>query len=136
MCRGASVITPNQSEFESVAGVCDSDEELVSRARKMLDDLNLDALLVTRSEKGMLLLEADMEPVFLSTQAREVFDVTGAGDTVIAALAGAVASGQDLPSAAALANLAAGRFPWRAWIRIAHAVWPSRTPLGCAHAGR
>jgi len=106
--RGASVITPNQSEFEVVAGVCDSDEELVSRARKMLDDLNLDALLVTRSEKGMLLLEADMEPIFLSTQAREVYDVTGAGDTVIATLAGAVASGQDLPSAAALANLAAG----------------------------
>jgi len=106
--RGASVITPNQTEFEEVVGVCDSDEELVSRARKMLDDLNLDALLVTRSEKGMLLLEADMEPVFLSTQAREVYDVTGAGDTVIAALAGAVASGQDLPSAAALANLAAG----------------------------
>jgi len=106
--RGATVITPNQSEFEAVAGVCDSDDALVSRARKMLDDLNLDALLVTRSEKGMLLVEADMEPVFLSTQAREVFDVTGAGDTVIAALAGAVASGQDLPSAAALANLAAG----------------------------
>jgi D-beta-D-heptose 7-phosphate kinase/D-beta-D-heptose 1-phosphate adenosyltransferase len=106
--RGASVITPNQSEFESVVGVCESDAELVSRAREMLDDLNLDALLVTRSEKGMLLLEADMEPVFLSTQAREVFDVTGAGDTVIATLAGAVASGQDLPSAAALANLAAG----------------------------
>jgi len=105
--RGASVITPNQSEFEAVVGHCDSDEELVSRARKMLDDLSLDAVLVTRSEKGMLLLEVDMEPVFLSTQAREVFDVTGAGDTVIAALAGAVASGQDLPSAAALANLAA-----------------------------
>jgi len=106
--RGASVITPNQSEFESVVGHCDSDEELVSRARKLLDDLSIDAVLVTRSEKGMLLLEADMEPVFLSTQAREVYDVTGAGDTVIAALAGAVASGQDLPSAAALANIAAG----------------------------
>ena len=106
--RGASVITPNQSEFEAAVGQCDSDEELVSRARKMLDDLNLDALLVTRSEKGMLLLEAGMEPVFLSTLAREVYDVTGAGDTVIATLAGAVASGQDLPSAAALANLAAG----------------------------
>lgn len=106
--RGASVITPNQSEFEAVVGICDSDEELVIRARAMLDDLNLDALLVTRSEKGMLLLEADMEPVFLSTQAREVYDVTGAGDTVIATLAGAVASGQSLASAAALANLAAG----------------------------
>lgn len=106
--RGASVITPNQSEFELAAGHCRSDEELVSRARKMLDDLSLDALLVTRSEKGMLLLEAGMEPVFLSTQAREVYDVTGAGDTVIATLAGAVASGQGLPAAAALANVAAG----------------------------
>jgi len=106
--RGATVITPNQSEFEEVVGVCDSDEELVRRAREMLDHLNLDALLLTRSEKGMLLLEADMEPVFLSTQAREVYDVTGAGDTVIATLAGAVASGQDLASAAALSNLAAG----------------------------
>jgi len=106
--RGASVITPNQSEFELAAGHCRSDEELVSRARTMLDDLNLDALLVTRSEKGMLLLEAGMEPVFLSTRAREVYDVTGAGDTVIATLAGAVASGQGFPAAAALANVAAG----------------------------
>jgi len=106
--RGASLITPNQSEFEAVVGVCDSEEELVSRARKMLDDLSMEALLITRSEKGMLLLEADMEPVFLRAQAREVFDVTGAGDTVIATLAGAIASGQDLASAAALANIAAG----------------------------
>lgn len=106
--RGAAVITPNQSEFEAVVGVCDSDDELVLRGREMLDDLELGALLVTRSEKGMLLLESGMEPVFLSTQAREVFDVTGAGDTVIATLAGAVASGQNLPAAAALANLAAG----------------------------
>lgn len=106
--RGASVITPNQAEFEAVVGVCDSDEKLVERAREMLDDLDLDALLVTRSEKGMLLLEADKEPVFLSTRAREVFDVTGAGDTVIATLAGAVASGQSLTSSAALANIAAG----------------------------
>ena len=70
--------------------------------------LDLEALLVTRSEKGMLLLEDDAEPVFLSTQAREVYDVTGAGDTVIATLAGALASGQDFAAAAALANLAAG----------------------------
>ncbi len=106
--RGASLLTPNQSEFEAVVGVCDTEEELVSRARKMIDDLNMDALLITRSEKGMLLLESDMEPVFLRAQAREVFDVTGAGDTVIATLAGAIASGQDLASAAALANIAAG----------------------------
>lgn len=106
--RGATLITPNQAEFEVVAGTCSGDDELVRRARAMLDDLDLNALLVTRSEKGMLLLESDMAPVFLSTQAREVYDVTGAGDTVIAMLAGALASGASLASAAALANIAAG----------------------------
>jgi len=106
--RGASVLTPNQSEFESIVGACTTDEELVSKAAAMIDELNLDGLLITRSEKGMLLLRADADPVFLSTQAREVFDVTGAGDTVIAILAGALASGEDLESAAALANVAAG----------------------------
>ncbi|MDJ0750894.1 MAG: bifunctional D-glycero-beta-D-manno-heptose-7-phosphate kinase/D-glycero-beta-D-manno-heptose 1-phosphate adenylyltransferase HldE [Woeseiaceae bacterium] len=106
--RGASLLTPNQSEFEAVAGHAASDEDLVVRARAMMDELELDALLVTRSEKGMLLVEAGNEPVFLSTQAREVYDVTGAGDTVIATLAGALASGQSLASAAALANVAAG----------------------------
>ncbi len=105
---GASLITPNQSEFEAVAGVSDSDEELVRRGLAMVDELRLDALLITRSEKGMLLLESGQEPVFLSTQAREVYDVTGAGDTVIGTLAGALAAGQDLASAAALANVAAG----------------------------
>ena len=106
--RGAALITPNQSEFEAVVGTCASDEELVKRARGLLESLDLGAVLVTRSEKGMLLLERDREPVFISTQAREVFDVTGAGDTVIATLAGAIASGQNLAAAAALANVAAG----------------------------
>ena len=106
--RGASVITPNQSEFESVVGACTTDEEMVDKAQLMIDELRLDALLITRGEKGMLLVEADSSPVFLSTQAREVFDVTGAGDTVIATLAGALASGENLGSAAALANIAAG----------------------------
>ncbi len=106
--RGATLLTPNQGEFEAVAGICNSDEELVTRGHAMIDELDLDALVITRSEKGMLLLERDAEPLFLSTAAREVFDVTGAGDTVIATLAGAVASGQSFASAAALANLAAG----------------------------
>ena len=106
--RGATLITPNQGEFEAVAGRAESDDDLVARARAMMEDLELDALLVTRSEKGMLLVESGSEPLFLSTQAREVYDVTGAGDTVIATLAAAVASGQGLGSAAALANLAAG----------------------------
>jgi len=106
--RGATLITPNQSEFEAVAGRCDTEEDLVVRGRAMMAELELDALLVTRSEKGMLLLEEGNEPLFLSTPAREGYDVTGAGDTVIATLAAAIASGQDLPAAAALSNLAAG----------------------------
>jgi D-beta-D-heptose 7-phosphate kinase/D-beta-D-heptose 1-phosphate adenosyltransferase len=106
--RGASLITPNQTEFEAVAGRCDTDDVLVGHAKQLLADLELGALLVTRSEKGMLLVEADKEPVFLSTQAREVYDVTGAGDTVIATIAGALACGESLQVAATLANLAAG----------------------------
>ena len=106
--RGATLLTPNQGEFEAVAGHCATDAELAARGWQMVEELELTALLVTRSEKGMMLLETGNEPVFLSTQAREVFDVTGAGDTVIATLAGALASGQSLASASALANIAAG----------------------------
>ena len=106
--RGATLLTPNQGEFEAVAGHCASDAELAARGWQMVEELELTALLVTRSEKGMMLLEAGNEPLFLSTQAREVYDVTGAGDTVIATLAGALASGQSLATASALANIAAG----------------------------
>lgn len=106
--RGATLLTPNQSEFEAVAGSCQSDEELINRATEMVDDLALDALLVTRSEKGMLLVENGAEPFMQSTQAREVFDVTGAGDTVIATTAAALASGTAMSNAISLANLAAG----------------------------
>jgi len=105
---GATMITPNQIEFEAIAGFCNTDEELVQRASRMLQDLNLEALLVTRSDKGMLLLETGRDPLFLSTQAREVYDVTGAGDTVIATLAAALGSGAPFPVAANLANIAAG----------------------------
>jgi D-beta-D-heptose 7-phosphate kinase/D-beta-D-heptose 1-phosphate adenosyltransferase len=106
--RGATLITPNQAEFEAVAGTCDSDDELVRAGRELIERLDFRALLVTRSEKGMLLLEQGDEPRFLSTRAREVYDVTGAGDTVIAVLAAALATQQSLATAAALANLAAG----------------------------
>jgi len=106
--RGATLLTPNQGEFEAVAGMSETDEGLVGCAAALILDLDLAALLVTRSEKGMLLLEDGGDPEFLSTRAREVFDVTGAGDTVIAVLAAALASGESLKSAAQLANLAAG----------------------------
>ena len=70
--------------------------------------LGCDAVLITRGDRGMMLLEADGEPVYVNTAAREVYDVTGAGDTVIAALAGALAVGASMIEAAALANHAAG----------------------------
>jgi D-beta-D-heptose 7-phosphate kinase/D-beta-D-heptose 1-phosphate adenosyltransferase len=105
---GATLLTPNQAEFETVAGHCDDDKELLSRAVELVESLALDALLVTRSEKGMLLVEQDAEPLFLTTLAREVFDVTGAGDTVIATIAAALASRAGFAEAAGLANLAAG----------------------------
>jgi len=106
--RGATLLTPNQAEFEAVAGATRDDEELLRRARLMLDELDLEALVITRSERGMLVVERGGEAQFLSTEAREVFDVTGAGDTVIATLGAAMAAGSTLAEAAALANLAAG----------------------------
>jgi D-beta-D-heptose 7-phosphate kinase/D-beta-D-heptose 1-phosphate adenosyltransferase len=106
--RGATLVTPNQGEFETVAGESATDEVLVQRAREMLDELDLSALLVTRSEKGMLLIDGNDEPEFLSTRALEVYDVTGAGDTVIAVLAASLATGESLKAAAQLSNLAAG----------------------------
>ena len=105
---GATVITPNQGEFEAIVGVADDDDDMANRGRDLMAELDLSALLVTRSEKGMLLLQSDGEPSFLTARAREVFDVTGAGDTVIAVLAAAVAAGTSMDTAAALANLAAG----------------------------
>lgn len=105
---GATVITPNMSEFEAVVGHCHSDEEIVTRGEALREELDLDALLVTRSENGMTLLRKGEPALHLPTKAREVFDVTGAGDTVVSALAAALAAGQPLAQATALANLAAG----------------------------
>ncbi len=106
--RGASVLTPNLAEFEAVVGACADDDVLVQRGEALRDTLGLDALLITRSERGMTLLERGQPPLHLPTQAREVFDVTGAGDTVVAVLAAGLAAGLGLPEATALANLAAG----------------------------
>ena len=106
--RDATVITPNQAEFDVVAGVPVDDEDMVSRASEMMVNLGLSGLLVTRSKKGMLLVEGKGEPQFLPARAREVYDVTGAGDTVIAAFAASVAAGSNFGEAAALANHAAG----------------------------
>jgi len=106
--RGATLLTPNLAEFEAVAGIVGSDAQLEARARRMREDLELEALVVTLGERGMLVVGADGEPAFLPARAREVFDVTGAGDTVIATLAAGLGAGMVLAEAAALANVAAG----------------------------
>jgi len=106
--KGASLITPNLSEFEGVVGHCTDDEELVDKGKALCSELELGSLLVTRSDKGMSLLGSDVAPVHLPTRAREVYDVTGAGDTVIAGLAASIAAGQDPEQAMQVANLAAG----------------------------
>ncbi|GGX83897.1 bifunctional protein HldE [Litchfieldella qijiaojingensis] len=106
--RGASVITPNFSEFEAVMGPCRNDEELAVKGEALRAELELEALLITRSEKGMTLIREGHAPLHLPTRAREVFDVTGAGDTVIGVLGLGLAAGHGFPEAMTLANLAAG----------------------------
>ncbi|WP_339515875.1 bifunctional D-glycero-beta-D-manno-heptose-7-phosphate kinase/D-glycero-beta-D-manno-heptose 1-phosphate adenylyltransferase HldE [Pseudomonas sp. RL_15y_Pfl2_60] len=106
--RGASLITPNLSEFEAIVGICTDEAQLVSKGAKLMQELELGALLVTRGEHGMTLLRPQYAPLHLPARAREVFDVTGAGDTVISTLAASIAAGEELPQAVALANLAAG----------------------------
>jgi len=104
---GATLLTPNRSEFREVAGIWKSENELAVKAEKLRAELQLDALLVTRSEEGMSLYRTN-EVLHELTQTREVFDVSGAGDTVIATIAVMLASGADLPTAVRIANRAAG----------------------------
>ncbi|MCB1769863.1 MAG: bifunctional D-glycero-beta-D-manno-heptose-7-phosphate kinase/D-glycero-beta-D-manno-heptose 1-phosphate adenylyltransferase HldE [Candidatus Competibacteraceae bacterium] len=106
--RGATLLTPNLTEFETVAGLCRDEQELVGKGEMLRRELELEALLITRGEQGMTLLQEDAEPLHLAARAREVYDVTGAGDTVIATLAAGLAAGLNLPAATVLANLAAG----------------------------
>jgi len=105
--RGATLITPNLSEFEAVMGACKDEADLVEKGFELLEKIDLTALLVTRSEKGMTLFQKDLQPIHLAATAREVYDVTGAGDTVISVLAAAKAAGSNLSNATALANTAA-----------------------------
>lgn len=106
--RGATLITPNLHEFEVVAGSCPSEADLEERGGRMIEDCGLEALLITRGEQGMSLLEKGRPARHMPTRAREVFDVTGAGDTVIATLAASLACGVPLESATHMANAAAG----------------------------
>ena len=106
--QGASVLTPNLKEFEMVVGECDGVDEIVSKGKNLCGTLGLEALLITRGKDGMTLIRPTESTVHLPSRALDVFDVTGAGDTVIATLAAAIASGHDMVHATALANEAAG----------------------------
>jgi D-beta-D-heptose 7-phosphate kinase/D-beta-D-heptose 1-phosphate adenosyltransferase len=106
--RGANLVTPNLKEFRAVVGDWQSEEELISKGFNLLNTHQFQALLITRSEQGMTLLQKDQPALNLPTRAREVYDVSGAGDTAIAVLAAALAVGQSLSMAAMLANVAAG----------------------------
>lgn len=106
--QGASLLTPNIAEFEAVVGRCEGESDVVKKGLQLIAKLNIEALLVTRGEMGMTLLRANQAAIHLPARAREVYDVTGAGDTVIAVIAAVLAAGQLLPEAVALANLAAG----------------------------
>ena len=106
--RGATLITPNLTEFEAVVGGSDNEEEFVNKGLRLVRELNLEAILITRGEHGMTLIRPDSPELHLPARAQEVFDVTGAGDTVISVLAASIAAGDGLADATALANLAAG----------------------------
>ena len=105
--QGATVITPNRAELQQVIGNWQNEVELQTKTQALRERLGLQAILVTRSEEGMTLFDAAGQ-VSVSAQAREVFDVTGAGDTVIATMAALVAAGLTLREALPLANRAGG----------------------------
>jgi D-glycero-beta-D-manno-heptose-7-phosphate kinase len=105
--QGANVITPNRAELQQLVGTWHSEEDLHTKAHHLREQLHLDAVLLTRSEEGMTLFDAQGH-LHVTAQAREVFDVTGAGDTVIATMATLVAAGMSLRVALPLANRAGG----------------------------
>jgi D-beta-D-heptose 7-phosphate kinase/D-beta-D-heptose 1-phosphate adenosyltransferase len=107
--RPATLVTPNHLEALRMTDSEDTTDDGSHHAAKLIrEKLGCDAVLITRGDRGMMLLEGDGPPVYVETAAREVYDVTGAGDTVIAALAGALASGATMIEAASFANHAAG----------------------------
>lgn len=106
--QGATTITPNLSEFETVVGHCKDEFELFEKGAQLREALNLDSLLITLSEKGVAIIKKDTPPARIPTKAREVFDVTGAGDTVIALIATGLGAQYSIEDAVALGNIGAG----------------------------
>ncbi len=106
--KGATLVTPNLHEFEAVVGYCEDEQQIVEKGIALLQEHHWQALLITRGENGMTLIRKNQAELHLPALAREVFDVTGAGDTVIGTLASAIAAGSSLEDSVALANTAAG----------------------------
>ncbi|KZB52939.1 D-glycero-beta-D-manno-heptose-7-phosphate kinase [Thalassospira xiamenensis] len=107
--RGATVVTPNRAEAQAATGIdIQSDEDAIAAATKIITECGIENVLLTRSQDGMTLVTSTGEAIHLPTEAREVFDVSGAGDTVVACLASAIAGGASLSDAARIANVAAG----------------------------
>ncbi len=105
--KNATLLTPNLSEFELIVGECHDIQEVFEKGEQLRAELNLEALVVTMSEKGVAIIEREQAPAQLPTRAREVYDVTGAGDTMIATLAACTAAGQTVTEATKVAMLAA-----------------------------
>jgi D-beta-D-heptose 7-phosphate kinase/D-beta-D-heptose 1-phosphate adenosyltransferase len=121
--RGATLLTPNRKELHEATGMAvDSDQAVVKAARKLIDGCGVEAVLVTRSQDGMTLVTGKGDVHHLPAEAREVFDVSGAGDTVIATLAAAIASGAPLLEAARIANVAAGIVVGKVGTAVAYAA--------------
>jgi D-beta-D-heptose 7-phosphate kinase/D-beta-D-heptose 1-phosphate adenosyltransferase len=104
---GATVVKPNRKEFQAAVGGWSTDQEMVQKAQTMMANLGVEAMLITRGDEGMTLVERE-NMTHLPAASREVYDVSGAGDTVIATLAASLASGQTLQDAVQLSNVAAG----------------------------
>jgi rfaE bifunctional protein kinase chain/domain len=105
--RGATMLTPNKSELKRIVGSWKTEEQLTEKTQRLREELDLEVLLLTRSEEGMSLYTAD-EVLHVHADAREVFDVSGAGDTVIATMAAMLGAGAPLAEALATANRAGG----------------------------
>lgn len=129
---GASLLTPNTAEFEAVVGVCADNAQFARRGAELCRSYGFGAVLVTRGEHGMSLIPAEGPPLHLKARARDVYDVTGAGDTVCAIVASALAAGCDLAAATALANVAAGL----AVAKVGTAVVTGAELLGAVHSRR
>ncbi len=120
--RGADIITPNRAELAAATGIgVDDNAGAEAAARQIIDDCGIAAVLATRGADGMTLVRGAEEPEHIAARAREVFDVSGAGDTVVAALAAALAAGADLAAAAELANAAAGVVVGKVGTAVAYA---------------